>query len=730
MRNLCSVSRLPQSQSVLALQQQLVDLERFCTCEDEFTVAGFDPTFNCGKFSVTVMVYRNLLLESRKDGTIPTFLGPMLVHQRKLKESYHYLLSTLIGLRPSLSRILAIGTDGESNLATAALNNLPFAQHVRCAIHMTRDLQEKMKTEGVPKKYQGLFLRDVMGSFYSPDAKGLVDAESAEEFDEMLLNLSPIWEKREAEFSSRKPSFHAWFSKYHAKDVRSSMIVPIRESAGLGHPPAHFTTNTNESMNKVIKQALHYEERNWDKFCDDMLALVKVQYQELEKAVVRTGEYRFRPQFSCLEKPLAKWTSMSVEQRERHMRKEMCASMHSSPLADSDDQSVEDDSNASIHSTLSAPPNVPSERWERVVKKAHALATEPLLMSAVPGGNARSKYVVSSRNPDSPIKVQAGKCAGQYTCSKKKCPMFAGFDICGHVLAIAIRNGDSEALLKKCSRSAKEPNLQSVAMMEMPSNAGKKPNSRKWQPRKKKRSRDENDAPSSSGRKSPKLCKKKTSQTTSVSFPLSEHCLPSSTAPNPPSNVDLEPQPSPRINRSIPPPLLPQFTDSMQPQIKKATYLPQVPGPSNPNSLPPPLIPSAPQSLLPGTQIQINQQPTSCSRISMSVNQPSCSYSLPATNRPNQSTALQYSVSPQQHFTKPFFVKFLTKQIKICQGCRAGYQRDIEGNSLPPPYDIVIGHLERQQFCDRVTGLTRLSRETCVHYHVFLSCILAKHSSF
>lgn len=35
--------------------QQLLDLERFCTCEDEFTVLGFDPTFNCGKFSVTVI---------------------------------------------------------------------------------------------------------------------------------------------------------------------------------------------------------------------------------------------------------------------------------------------------------------------------------------------------------------------------------------------------------------------------------------------------------------------------------------------------------------------------------------------------------------------------------------------------------------------------------------------------------------------------------------------------
>ncbi len=267
--------------AVLALEQQLIDLEWFCTNEDEFTVAGFDPTFNCGRFAVTVVAYKNLLIQSCKDGSIPTFLGPMLVHQRKLKQSYHYLLSTLSGLRPALSHIRAVGTDREENLFKAVLSNLPFAQHVRCSVHMAR--KGKLTEVGVPKKYHGQFLKDVMGSFYSPDSVGLVDADSEESFDDMLSNLRPIWNKQETEFSSQQPGLYTWFCKYHAEDVRNSMIIPVRERAGLGHPPVHFTTNSNESMNKVIKQALHYEEKNWDKFCDEMLSLVKVQYQELER---------------------------------------------------------------------------------------------------------------------------------------------------------------------------------------------------------------------------------------------------------------------------------------------------------------------------------------------------------------------------------------------------------------------------------------------------------------
>ena len=287
------VQAAPELLCVLALDQQLIDLERFCTCDDEFSILGFDPTFKCGKFSVTVTAYKNLLLDKNSDGVIPTFIGQMLVHQRKLNESYHSLISTLIGLRPPLSHILAVGTDGESNLSKDILNCLQFSQHVHCALHMTRDIQEKMKTVGVPQHYQSLFIQDVMGSFYSPDTKGLVDVESNEEFEEMLLSICSVWQKQEAKFSKRKAQMYPWFSTYHAEDVSNSMIVPVREKAGLGHPPAHFTNNGNESMNNVIKQAIHYKEKNWDQFCDEMLALVKIQYQEVEKAVVRIGEYRF-----------------------------------------------------------------------------------------------------------------------------------------------------------------------------------------------------------------------------------------------------------------------------------------------------------------------------------------------------------------------------------------------------------------------------------------------------
>ena len=55
---------------------------------------------------------------------------------------------------------------------------------------------------------------------------------------------------------------------------------------------------------------------------------------------------------------------MSLEQRERHMKRAMRANMLSTHVANSDEQDREADSDGviqSIHSSLSVPPNVPSE---------------------------------------------------------------------------------------------------------------------------------------------------------------------------------------------------------------------------------------------------------------------------------------------------------------------------------------------------------------------------------
>ena len=134
----------PDPALVLATDQQLDDMERFCTCADEFCVATVDPTFNLGDFDVTPLTYRNLLLETKRPGNYPIFLGSLLIHHRKNFATYLYFASTLVGLRQELEKLRAFGTDGEEALVDAFSHEFGFVIHLSCMIHLRRNVKEQL----------------------------------------------------------------------------------------------------------------------------------------------------------------------------------------------------------------------------------------------------------------------------------------------------------------------------------------------------------------------------------------------------------------------------------------------------------------------------------------------------------------------------------------------------------------------------------------------------------
>jgi len=78
----------------------------------------------------------------------------------------------------------------------------------------------------------------------------------------------------------------------------------------------------------------------------------------------------------------------------------------------------------------------------------------------------------------------------------------------------------------------------------------------------------------------------------------------------------------------------------------------------------------------------------------------------------------------QQTFTHPFFVRFLVGNIRICQGCR-GSLRLPDGSLLSPPNDIVVARLERRPYFDKTSGTwSQPQKETNIHYHLKLSCVV------
>ena len=86
-------------------------------------------------------------------------------------------------------------------------------------------------------------------------------------------------------------------------------------------------------------------------------------------------------------------------------------------------------------------------------------------------------------------------------------------------------------------------------------------------------------------------------------------------------------------------------------------------------------------------------------------------------------------ISVTQQNVNPFYMKKLTGNIRICQGCRESL-RAADGSIPSPPYDIIIAHLEKRPFRDQSGALKTPSRASAAHYHARLACVHAGDPTF
>ena len=78
---------------VLGYNSQIQNLITFCTDPINFSVLGVDPTFNLGRFNVTVTTFRNLKVVDKIAGHHPIMIGPLLLSQSKAFDAYNYFFS-------------------------------------------------------------------------------------------------------------------------------------------------------------------------------------------------------------------------------------------------------------------------------------------------------------------------------------------------------------------------------------------------------------------------------------------------------------------------------------------------------------------------------------------------------------------------------------------------------------------------------------------------------------
>ena len=73
-----------------------------------------------------------------------------------------------------------------------------------------------------------------------------------------------------------------WFCTNKEEVIRNTMLLPVREEAGLGSPPEPFYTNSSECINNVLKVKVDHKCTELSAFIDKLHQLVDDQQREVE----------------------------------------------------------------------------------------------------------------------------------------------------------------------------------------------------------------------------------------------------------------------------------------------------------------------------------------------------------------------------------------------------------------------------------------------------------------
>ena len=298
---------------VLFTEQQIKDLRRNCCRNNK--VLMFDATFDLGPMYLTISSYRHDYFRNKINGLPVLMPGPMLLHSQKDEDSYGYFgteISKAIDANVNL-----FGTDGEVALYKGLQGSASFrkSEHLMCMLHHRSNCEKKLADLGVKKN-----VRRIVRSIYGEQVEetryeGLVDALTEEEYEAKLATWIPQWDALEHEESGKESQFSTWFLRYKSADVRKCMLATLRKKAGLGDPPAQFTTNDAEAINAMVARWIGGK-KGWDQLAKSLQDFVRTRYQELEMAVIGIGDREVNPACENLQKTPIEWRKMCRQEKD------------------------------------------------------------------------------------------------------------------------------------------------------------------------------------------------------------------------------------------------------------------------------------------------------------------------------------------------------------------------------------------------------------------------------
>ena len=662
------VKAAPYPMSVSCFQWQIQDMVRFLTCNHNFSVLTVDTTYKLGDFYVTPMTYHNLMLEDIKTKRHPVMLGPLLVHQKVDFPAFNYFSSTLIGLQKELQHVLAFGTDGDKAIVEALSHSFPFAIQLRCSLHFKKNVEHKLKEFGFPTQVMQEFVSDIFGKRVANTyQEGLIDSCSVQEFDERVANLKPLWDAREKPYAPASgPRFHSYFIQYQADVVRYHMRRDLRESAGLGSPPSQFTTNASESLNAAIKRKVNFKESDWPEFISHMNQYVQSQREEVIRSLSGRGQFRLCPEVAHYGVPSQSWMKMTAEQR-----REVVSAFDKAKLPRIAVQTEENHVESCTTSDLLA---FEPEASLSISAEDSGIVSIPLV--TLSGMWDKASELLSTKNSITP--APGNDYNARMVVSRSQ-------DVPHHIRC----HSDGQYLCDNhcpqwmssqvCSHTlaVAEQNNELLKFLEWYVKHGKGPNLS---------SLALSGLPKGRGQKGGR--------------PKRQRARSSTPAPD---------------NYSFRPGLVSSTAVAESGSITQSPVL-QFSGHQQPVSV---SLSAHPVTMsVPMLQHQGNN---SESHAVMHQGQKGQGHSLTLGPPPLINVAKQN--------VNPFFLKKLTGNIRICQGCR-GSLRLVDGTIPNPPHDIVVARLETRPFRDQSGNLKTPSRASAAHYHARLACVRAGDPSF
>ena len=196
---------------------------------------------------------------------------------------------------------------------------MPEAKNIICTKHVRDNIERKLAEIGVGRNSKTAFCQDIFGG--KDKEEGLINAMDCASFDEQLSGLEKEWKDRELASGINRPStFFDYFRRHVAADMKTSMISPVREMAGVAPGKVYFN-NDNESVNAKIKKFVQRKRNDWPSFVSAMKELISMQSRNVDRAVFNEGPYRLTQELATLGVSSDELTMLSSKERKAFIKR-------------------------------------------------------------------------------------------------------------------------------------------------------------------------------------------------------------------------------------------------------------------------------------------------------------------------------------------------------------------------------------------------------------------------